>query len=79
MLQEIRKHYSTHMKTTKGLSTKLKWKEMLMFDDSADVIRILQLHRPELQCQQVTSKKGLTINYAIFEQILMEYHQPWME
>ncbi|RYE13269.1 MAG: hypothetical protein EOP45_21475 [Sphingobacteriaceae bacterium] len=68
MLQKIRKQFSKDMKALHNRSTKLKWREMLMFDDNENVIKELNEQRPELKCITIHDKTGLTSsNRALIE------------
>lgn len=64
LLQKIRKEYSVSMKINKLRSTKLKWKEMVFFDDNPDVIESTQKDCPTLTCVHVVD--GVTKSFLEF-------------
>lgn len=59
MLQQIRKTYRRYMRRI-GRHTKLKWTEMIFFDDSYDVINRIRVERPTLTVCEVNGKTGIT-------------------
>ncbi len=71
MLQSVRKEYTKVIKTTRKRSSKLRWEEMIFFDDNDDVLSTLKDQCPKLHCVPVNDRTGVTIRHI--ERVLKEH------
>lgn len=74
MLQKIRKQYTKNLLLNEGRHTKLRWNEILFFDDNPDVITHTQANCPKLKCFLIDDKNGVTVTFL--QTILSIYKIP---